>query len=475
MTQAYSTKGMRERAQEAVKNEQMRAAVRKAVDRLESNKNNAALELGQWDDWRERGKQIREHTVENLDFYLGQLSENVRRKGGNIYFADKGEDAIQIVKDICKKHQAKKIVKSKSMVSEEIHLNKALALEGLEVMETDLAEYILQLAGEAPSHIIVPAIHKNRYQIAELFSKVAGNKIPEDTPSLTAFARRILREKFLEADVGITGCNFAVAESGSVVLVTNEGNARLVTTYPKVHIAIMGMERVLPTFEDLEAILTLLPRSATGQKLTSYVSLINGPRREGELDGAEEFHLIVLDNGRINMLEDEEFRQALHCTRCGACFNVCPVYRQIGGHAYASVYGGPIGSVITPLLENDYKYWGELAYASTLCAACSRVCSVKIPLHDLLIKLRHRKMEAGYSGRIERYMFGLWSESWKRPGTYRALMKSASIIQKPLVRGRVIKWGPPPLSSWTNSRYFPALADQSFRSRWRARRNKGVE
>lgn len=466
------TKHLRERSIEKLGKTEERANIRRAVDRLSTNKKKATEELGRWDEWRERGKEIRKHVVENLDFYLTQLTENIRKSGGNVHFAPKAVDAVNIVAQICQEHNAKMVVKSKSMISEEINLNERLIKDGLEVVETDLAEYILQLAGEPPSHIIVPSMHKNRQQIAELFSKAAGEKLASDTPTLTAFSRKVLREKFLKADIGITGCNFAIAETGSITLVTNEGNARMCNTYPKVHIAIMGMERICPTFEDLEALLTLLPRSATGQKLTSYISVVNGPKRNDDLDGPEELHVIVLDNNRSKILADLEFRQALHCTRCGACYNVCPVYRQIGGHSYGSVYGGPIGSVLTPLLEQDLKFWGELPYASTLCAACSEVCSVKIPLHDLLIKLRHRKVESGYSGVLEKTAFKLWRTLYKKPSTYRFAMRSASIFQKPLVRSGYIKAGPPPLSAWTNSRYFPAAADKSFHQIWNEKYKK---
>jgi L-lactate dehydrogenase complex protein LldF len=463
--QERQTLRLRARCQKALQNPYMRKAVQKAVDILETNKNKAAMELGNWDDWREHGKRIREHTVENLEYYLKQLAENVRKSGGHVHFCFDGIEANNKVKEICQAHSAKLVVKSKSMVTEEIHLNKDLIKFGLEVVETDLAEYILQLADEPPSHIIVPAIHKNRDQIAELFSIVAGEKLSSDTTTLTGFARKILRDKFLKADIGITGCNFAIADTGSITLVTNEGNARMVTSLPKVHIAIMGMERVVPTFEDFESIITLLPRSATGQKMTSYVSVINGPRRHNELDGADEFHLIILDNGRSNLLKDKEFRQALHCTRCGACYNVCPVYRQIGGHAYGSVYGGPIGSVITPMLENELEYWGELAYATTLCCACSRICSVKIPLHDLLLTLRHRRAELGLTGSLEKLGFTAWRTFFGSASRYNFALKATSFL-KPFVHEGFIKKGPGPLASWTNSRYFPAPPAKTFRQLW---------
>lgn len=460
---------LRDRAAKALKDEQMRQAVRKAVDRLSGNKDKAACELPNWEEWREQTRLIREHTVNHLDYYLELLAKNIRKAGGKVYFAPTAEDARQIIAKLCKQYGAKHIVKSKSMVTEEIHLNPVLEAAGMEVVESDLAEYILQLAGETPSHIIVPAIHKNRYQIAELFSQVTGEKVEPDTPALTRFARKILRDKFMRADVGITGCNFAVAETGSITLVTNEGNARLSTALPKVVISVMGMERIVPTFEDLETVLSMLPRSATGQKLTSYISVINGPRQSGDIDGCEEFHLVIVDNGRSRILADEEYRSALHCIRCGACFNVCPVYRQIGGHAYGSVYGGPIGSVITPLLENDMVFWGELPYASTLCAACSFACPAKIPLQELLFKLRERRVSAGHTQVVEKFALGMWKRFFKLPSTYKFAMKAASLGQKPLVNNGYITAALPILANWTNSRYLPAAADETFRDRWKKR------
>ena len=460
-------KTFRDRARKTLTSEFMRQAVQKAVDRLDTNKKKAAKELGNWDEWRGRGREIRKHTTEHLDYYLGRLAKNVRKNGGTVYFAPWAADAREIIASIIKKHQGKLIVKSKSMVTEEIHLNKALIEQGLEVVETDLAEYILQLAEEPPSHIVVPAIHKSRHQIADLFSEVAGEPLATDTPTLTAFSRQVLREKFLQADIGISGCNFAIAETGSTTLVTNEGNARLVSSLPKVHIVVMGMERVLPTFEDLESLLTLLPRSATGQKLTSYISINNGPKKQGEIDGPEHFYLVILDNGRSRMLADDEFRQALHCIRCGACFNVCPVYRHVGGHAYGAVYGGPIGSVISSFLGKEYQEYLGLAYATTLCAACSRICAVMIPLHDLLLSLRHRYVEQGLPSVYEKAAFKVWRTTFQNPRTYRMAMRSAQFVQKPFVNNGFIEKGPAPLSAWTNSRYFPAAADKSFRERWK--------
>ena len=459
-------KNFKKRIKFALDNKSMREAIKKATTILKNNRLKASEEMGDWDEWRQRGKDIRSHVIDNLDYYLKQFADNVRDKGGKVHFADRADDVIKVVTQIIEQHQAKTVAKSKSMISEEVHLNKALHDRGVEAIETDLAEYIIQLAEEPPSHIIVPAIHKNRREIAELFTKEAGKEIKSDTPSLNAFARKTLREKFLTADIGLTGCNFGVAETGSIALVTNEGNGRMVTTLPKVHIVLMGMERIVPTFSDLEALLNLLPRSATGQKYTSYTSIISGPRQPGELDGPEEMHVIIVDNGRTNMLGEKDFQEALRCIRCGACFNVCPVYRQIGGHAYGSVYSGPIGAVITPLLNNNLNNWGELPYASSLCAACSEACPVMIPLHELLVKLRYRRFKAGYTPRIEHMAFKVWRHYFGNPRRYRFAFKSGYYLQRPIMRGNHLEGGPTPLSGWTNSRYFPAVAQRPFRQRW---------
>ncbi|HWJ03675.1 MAG TPA: LutB/LldF family L-lactate oxidation iron-sulfur protein, partial [Verrucomicrobiae bacterium] len=426
----------------------------------------AAETLGHWQEWRERGRAIRRHVVSNLDYYLNQLTKNVRHNGGNVHFAHTGADAVNIIMEIAARRQAKAVVKSKSMISEEIHLNEALVKKGIEAVESDLGEYIVQLARETPSHIIIPAIHKTRQQISDLFSEVAGETIPSDTPTLTAFARRILREKFITSEIGLSGCNSAVAESGSIVLFTNEGNGRMVTTLPPVHVVLMGMERIVPTFADLEVIMNLLPRSATGQKITSYMSIISGPRREEELDGPEELHLIIVDNGRSGLLGDPDFQPALNCIRCGSCFNVCPVYRQIGGHAYGWVYAGPIGAVLTPLLTKDLKGWGEVIYASSLCAACAEACPVMIPVNDMLVKLRRRRTQDGFTPSLEKLGFNTWRRFFRNSGSYRFAFKSGYYAQKPFMKGNHLEGGPSPLSGWTNSRYFPAVSKQTFRERW---------
>lgn len=460
--------GLKLRTEEALANDFLRKAVAFTTDKLRNGRLNAMAEIGHWEAWRERGRAIREHTIRHLDYYLAQFADNVAKAGGHVHFCAEAKDAVNVFLDIAARHEAKLVAKGKSMVSEEIHLNRHLAEAGIEAVETDLGEYILQLAGETPSHLIIPAIHKNKEQIAELFGKHAGRPLPPETKPLADYARARLRNIFLEADIGLTGCNFGVAESGTITLVSNEGNGRMVTTLPKVHVVVMGMERLVPTFEDLEVMLNLLPRSATGQKLTSYVSLITGPRRPGDLDGPEELHVIVLDNGRSAQLGDPIFQDVLHCIRCAACLNVCPVYRHVGGHTYGSVYSGPIGAVLTPLIQQDMEEAGQLAYASSLCGACYEACPVKIPLHDMLVHLRHRKVRMKLTSMPERSAFRVYRTVFGNVKWYRLATRSARLLQRPFVRGGQIRRGPGPLAAWTRSRVLPGMPGQSFRDRWPA-------
>ena len=327
--------------------------------------------------------------------HLARFIAEFEARGGVVHVARTAADAVRAVEAILEARGARRIAKSKSMLAEEIHLNEHLEAAGYTVVETDLGEYIIQVAGERPSHIIVPAIHRSRQDIAEQFSELAGEQLRDDTKTLAGFARRVLREEFLKADVGITGCNFAIAETGSLSLFTNEGNGRMVTTLPPVQITLMGIERIVPTWEDFEVMSMLLARSATGQALTAYVSVTQSPRLSPEEDGPEELHVVLVDNGRVAQLRDPEFREVLNCIRCGACLNVCPVYRHVGGHAYGSVYPGPIGAVLTPLLQQDAPEWEDLPWASSLCGACAEACPVRIPLHDLLVRLRRRTVARG--------------------------------------------------------------------------------
>ncbi|MGN1401021.1 MAG: LutB/LldF family L-lactate oxidation iron-sulfur protein [Bacillus sp. (in: firmicutes)] len=452
----------------------MRSAVSSAQERLHGRRIDAAEELGNWEEWRSHSEEIRQHVLEHLDYYLYQLSENVAAKGGHVFFAETAEEATAYIKEIAVKKQAKKIVKSKSMVTEEINMNAVLEEVGCEVIETDLGEYILQVDDhDPPSHIVAPALHKNKEQIKDVFKEKLAYDKTSKPEELTAHVRKILRKDFLSADIGITGCNFAIAETGSVSLVTNEGNGRMVTTVPKTQITVMGMERIVPTHEEFEVLVGMLTRSAVGQRLTSYITSTTGPRTEGEADGPEEFHLVIVDNGRSKILGGE-FQSVLQCIRCAACVNVCPVYRHIGGHSYGSIYSGPIGAVLSPLLGgyDDYK---ELPYASTLCAACTDACPVKIPLHELLHKHRQviveREGRAPISEKLTMKAFGLGAAS---PMLYKFGSKIAPSAMSPFTAGDKISKGPGPLKAWTEIREFPAPNKERFRD-WFKNREKGSE
>ena len=471
MAMKISNAKFKDRVDEGIHNDFMRMAVSSAQERLHGRRMTAVEELGNWEDWRSLGEEIRQHVLNNLDFYLHQLAQNVSKRGGHVFFAQTAEEASQYVKEIIVKKNAKKVVKSKSMVTEEINLNSVLEAAGAEVLETDLGEYILQLdEHDPPSHIVAPALHKNKEQIRDVFKEKLAYTKTEKPEELTAHVRTILREKFLSADVGITGCNFAIAETGSVGLVTNEGNADLVTALPKTQITVMGMERLVPTFDEFEILVSLLTRSAVGQRLTSYITALTGPRDEGDIDGPEEFHLVIVDNGRSNIL-GTEFQPVLQCIRCAACINVCPVYRQVGGHSYGSIYPGPIGAVLSPLL-GGYDDFKELPYASTLCGACTDACPVKIPLHDLLRKHREviveREKMAPFSEKMAMKAFGIGAAS---PMLYKLGSKVAPSMMSPFKTGNVISKGPGPLKAWTESRDFPAPNKESFRD-WFKNRDK---
>ncbi len=454
------------RADLALNDEFLRKAVKFTTEKLRSGKKTAMEQHGNWEEWRERGRQIRLHTIAHLDYYLNLFANNARANGVHVHFAESDADAVRISLEIARRVEAKSVVKSKSMVTEELHLNHALDSIGVEAIETDLGEYIIQLAGETPSHIIIPAIHKNRYQVADLLSEQAGEKLAPDTKILAGFVRKKLREKFLEADIGMTGCNFAIAETGSMVLFENEGNARMVTTVPRTQITLMGMERIIPSWADLEVMATLLPRSATGQKLTVYMSGITGPRREADGDGPEEMHIVIVDNGRSLQLGDPEFQELLNCIRCGACLNVCPVYRHIGGHAYGGTYSGPIGAVLTPALKKNVAEWDDIANASSLCGACSEACPVKIPLHDMLVYLRRRKVEAGRGDAVETAGMKGFAAVMGKAGRYKAALKLGRIGQKLVVRDGGIKAKLGPLKGWNTYRIAPSIAKETFRERW---------
>ena len=494
-------------ARAALDDVQLRGALRNATSLFGTRRLAAANGLPNWQDLRTEARAIKDEVLLNLDKYLEQFVTNAEGRGAQVHWARDAAEANEIVCRLANERSARKIVKSKSMVTEEIHLNVALEKQGLEVIETDLGEYIIQLAGEAPSHIIVPAIHKTKKQIAELFTAKLGIEPTDDVDRLTSVARGVLRQRFAAADIGISGVNFGIAETGTILILENEGNVRLTTSLPKVHIAVMGIEKILPRFADLDVFLKLLPRSGTGQQLTTYQSLITGTKRRQTDEGPQEFHIVLLDNGRSRMLAHPVTRQALACIRCGACLNACPVYQQIGGHAYGSVYPGPIGAVITPQLIGLGKA-AQLPYASSLCGACREVCPVKIDIPELLLHLRaeitegekaegsrqktvgrergpkvaavgREQGEAGDGGRIrkhrmERVAFKLYALVMGSPGLYERNAKAGRFFQRLVMRdGRIGKVGgilsrlAPPLGAWTSARDMRPMAQRSFRELWR--------
>jgi L-lactate dehydrogenase complex protein LldF len=405
----------------------IQGALDQATDRLRTNRVAAWEGLSDVEALRERAHEIRMAVIDDLDGHVARFTAALEARGGHVYVARTAAEASAYVAELCRKRGARLAAKSKSMASEEIGLNEALEAVGVKPVETDLGEYILQLAGEHPVHIVAPAIEKTAGQVAELLSAVGGKRVPPELEALTNAARAQLRETFLQAEVGITGANFGVSETGSVCLVTNEGNARLVSSLPPVHVAIMGMERLVPTTADLAVLLKLLARSGTGQKLTVYTTLLTGPRRPGETDGPEEQHVVVLDNGRTKLLRGR-YREMLACIRCGACLNVCPVYRKTGGAAYSDVYSGPMGAVLLPLLVG-LEQAPSLPHASSLCGACTDACPVKIPLHELLLDLRRDLVAERVSPWWERAGFTLWSLAWSRLWGYRLTTRLARLAQ----------------------------------------------
>ncbi len=457
----------------AVEDKKLQRALINVTNRFRSARNKASAEVPGWEELRSRGREIKKETIENLDRYLLMLEKNVEKAGGHVHWARDREEACRIIIGIARKNGVKSAVKSKSMATEEVELNRALETAGIRAIETDLGEYIIQLAGEHPSHIIAPAVHKTKDDISKLFSEKLGIPYLSDPADLTRVARELMRSEFLSAGMGISGANFAVAETGTIVIVENEGNARLTTTVPRIHVALMGIEKIIPRYNDLSLFLTLLARSATGQKSSTYVSFITGPRRKTDIDGPEEFHLVLLDNGRSGIIANEETRESLYCIRCGACLNNCPVYRKVGGHSYGWVYSGPIGAIINPQLMGIEKA-PELPFASSLCGACRDVCPVKIDFPKVLLELRHEvresKMETGKRWELfmERLTFRMWRVIVTNSKLYGLASGIAYYLQIPF-RGSdgSLKSLPYPFSRWTQERDFPALAATPFRERWK--------
>ena len=440
-------------------------AITTATDVFYSKRAALVDEVPEWEELREEARRIRNHVLDNLDYYLAQFAENAEKAGSHVYFAQTDKEAVEQVIEIFENRNAKKMVKSKSMVSEEIDINHALIDRGIEVFETDLAEIILQPNDwNPPSHIVVPALHLDRVAIRDVFQRY-GYTGDEDPTRETKFIRGFIREKFLNADVGMTGCNFGVAETGTCTLVTNEGNGRMTTSVPNTQIILMGMERLVPSFEALDVMIALLVRSSVGSKITSYFSMTTGPRKADEVDGPEEQHIIIIDNGRSKILASE-FREMLRCIRCGACLNICPVYRHITGHGYGSIYPGPMGVVLTPLLVG-YDKAGSLPWASTLCGACSDHCPVKIPLHELI--LRHRQIlveEKGYGKGMQDFVFTAAGTALAHEKLFNLGTKVGARMMPLLAKDRkTLKEDTkiPVLKNWTQSRDMDTLSKEKFR------------
>jgi L-lactate dehydrogenase complex protein LldF len=463
------------RVAQALADPDLHIALDRAVEHSTTVRIKAMASLPDADALRDHARRVRAHTLSRLDSYLTQFTQAVEAAGGQVHWARDAAEARRIVLDLAGAHDVKRVVKSKSMVSEEIGLNHALEAAGIEVVESDLGEYIVQLAGETPSHIITPAIHKTKEQVGELLHQKLGMPLTHDPLEMTVAARAELRRIFLSADMGVSGVNFGVAETGTLCLVTNEGNGRMTTTLPRLHVALMGIERLVPTLEDLSLMLQLLGRSATGQKLSVYTSLLTGPRRpstaskgEGEPDGPDQLHLVLVDNGRSRIL-GSRLAEILYCIRCGACLGACPVYREIGGHAYGGVYTGPIGAVLTPALYG-VEHWADLPHASSLCGACREVCPVRIDLPKLLLDLRDEEVHAGEFPLWLRWGLRAYRVTATSPARFRLASRLAAWATHLFARQGWIRRLPPPLSAWTDSRDFPVFAAKTFSQQWRERK-----
>ena len=410
---------------------------------------------------RERAKNAKWRSIEMLDQQLEEFERQFTSRGGKVIWAEDSEEALSAIGKICAEKECKVLVKSKSMVTEEIHLNAFLEKNGIESIETDLGEYIQQLDGEPPYHIVTPAMHKSKQDVARLFTEKLGTPIDLTPEELTQVARVIMREKYTQAQVGITGANFLLADIGAIAITENEGNGRLSCSFPKTHIAVVGIEKVLQSTQDLGLFWPLLSTYGTGQKVTVYNSIITGPRQEGETDGPDEMYVILLDNGRTNLLK-RETREALYCIRCGACLNACPVYKNIGGHSYETTYSGPIGSVITPHLKPTEEY-NHLSYASSLCGNCTEVCPVKINIHELLLENRHEAVEAADSSFGERMAWKLW----KKASLSRKMMNMGNGKLKNMVVNKVFK-------GWTTHRDKLDFSPKTFNEMWEENKGQSV-
>ena len=446
-----------------LKNEQLRANLRNVTRTIRAKRAGVVAELDDWEELREAGRLIKDDVLGRLDEYLLQFEAGVQAAGGHVHWAADAAQANAIVVDIVRRHGASGVVKMKSLTTDEIGLNDALEAAGISALETDLAELIIQLGHDSPSHILVPAIHRNRAEVRDLFARTiaAGRELSDDPRELAEAARLYLRERFLDARVGISGANFGVAETGTICVVESEGNGRMCTTLPPVLVSILGIEKLVPRLDDLEVFLQLLPRSSTGERMNPYTSLWTGV---SDGDGPQELHVILLDNGRTDVLRDEVGRQALRCIRCSACLNICPVYARVGGHAYGSVYPGPIGAILTPQLKGMERF-ASLPFASSLCGACYEVCPVKIDIPSVLLHLRGEAVRAKAS-LSERAAFGAVAWLFRSPRRFALAQRLARVAQRPLLRRGLIRRLPGPLGGWTRGRDLRPVARETFREWW---------
>ena len=446
----------------------LQTALKKAKGKFVDGRAASVATIDNWEDIRTYAAAMRDRVIDNLDAYLLEFEKNAQRRGAVVHWAETAEEANAIIVEIARSNAVKTVTKSKSMVSEEVALNDALEAAGVKVMETDLGEYILQLAHEPPSHIVAPAVHKSKEQVAQLFVDAHHKPRLTDIPAMTREAREVLRGHFLGADMGISGANFVIAETGTTLTVTNEGNADMVTTIPRIHCVITGIEKVIPTLEDFATLIRLLPRSAIGQSIANYLTLTTGVKAPDEIEGPEQMHIVLVDAGRTKLVGGE-MKDMLRCIRCGACMNHCPVYQNVGGHAYGWVYPGPMGSVLTPTyvgIENA----GDLPNAATFCGECQVVCPVKIPLPDLMRKLREKQFDMKLRPWSERWAIKAWSFAVSRPGLYALLSKTGARVASWIGGRQKLIHSLPGIDGWTDGRDMPAPEGKTFRELYAARK-----
>jgi L-lactate dehydrogenase complex protein LldF len=456
------------RVRAALGDHNLHVALERATAQLGARRTTALASLDESDRVRDAARAAKMETLRDLASRLRRFEERLQKNGAQVHWAETGADANRIVSEIARRRGVRYVVKGKSMASEETHLNEALEQAGVEVVETDLGEYIVQLAKDRPSHIILPIIHMTRQDVGRVMHERMQVPYSDDTPTLAGYARKRLRQEFLRADMGVTGANFGVVENGTICLVTNEGNGRMSSTLPRVHVVLMGIEKLVPTMADLDLFLKILARSATGQKLSVYTTLLRGPRRPGDECGPEELHVVLLDNGRSRILAGEE-AEILGCIRCGACLNACPIYRSIGGHAYGDTYPGPLGAVLTPGLKG-LRDWAELPGASTLCGACREVCPVRLDIPRMLLTLRAEAVQ--HQPPPLSLRLGIKAFGWiaPRPGLYRAFTGLARWGLRRLARDGWVKRAPGLAAGWTQVRDLRAPAARTFQQQWAARR-----